>query len=239
MCGRFVLATPPEELARLFDATVHDLTITSIGPSWNVPPTASILAVTANASGARSIGTYRWGLVPPWAKDLSFGANTINARSESMATKPSFRVAFRSKRCIIPADGYYEWKTTAGEVKQPYYFTRTDGRPLAIAGLWERYLQIDPTDSSEREVFSCAIVTTEANHEVAAIHTRMPAILEPGDAWGRWLDSGFRDEEELLAMCAPAVAGTLIPRRVSSRVNSVRNNGAELIDELLDRPSLF
>ena len=138
MCGRYVLATPVGELAAYFSAQMSPTLSESVRPSWNIPPTTNIVIVTADRSGSRDLGLFRWGLVPSWAKDLSFGAKTINARAETVATKPSFRSAFRSQRCIIPADGYFEWKTTAGEVKQPYYFTRRDGSPLAFAGLWER-----------------------------------------------------------------------------------------------------
>ncbi len=239
MCGRYVLATPVEELAAYFSAQVPPSMADGFHPSWNIPPTSNIVAVTADPDGQRSLNRFRWGLVPSWAKDLSFGAKTINARAETVATKPSFRSAFRSQRCIIPADGYYEWKTTAGEVKQPYYFTRRDGSPLAFAGLWERYQFHHEADGQPRSLVTCAIITTAASSDVEAIHNRMPAILTGGDLWGRWLDGALGDREELLAMCRPAPPGTLVTKRVASLVNSVRNNGPELIEELKDRPSLF
>lgn len=239
MCGRYVLATPAGELAAFFSADIAPGLLESFRPSWNIPPATKVAAVTAERSGSRHLGELRWGLVPRWAKDLAFGAKTINARVETVAEKPSFRSSFRSQRCIIPADGYFEWKTTAGEVKQPYYFRRSDGEPLAFAGLWERF-DLPSTDGQESlPVYTCAIITTPASADVVEIHNRMPAILEPGDAWGRWLDGAFTDRDELLAMCQPARVGTLVNRRVATRVNSVRNNGPDLIEELKERPSLF
>ncbi len=239
MCGRYVLATPVGELAAYFLAQASPTLVETFHPSWNIPPTSNVIGVTADPSGQRIIGRFRWGLVPSWAKDLNYGANTINARAETVATKPSFRSAFRSQRCIIPADGYFEWKTTSGEVKQPYYFTRRDGAPLAFAGLWERYQLRSEEDEPPRSIFTCAIITTAASEDVETIHNRMPAILEAGDSWGRWLDGALDNREELLAMCRPAPSGTLHMKRVASLVNSVKNNGPGLIEELRDRPSLF
>lgn len=239
MCGRYVLATPLADLAEYFSARFSTELSGRVRPSWNIPPTSNILAITADDTGSRSMELFRWGLVPPWAKDLSFGAKTINARVETVATKPSFRAAFRSQRCIVPADGYFEWKTTAGEVKQPYYFTRSDGAPLAFAGLWECYELRSDSEETSRAVFSCAILTTEASADVVQIHNRMPVILEPGDQWGRWLDSAYHDREALQSMCGVPREGLLTKRRVGSQVNSVRNNGPDLVEELHERQSLF
>lgn len=239
MCGRFVLASSVPEIARYFAATFDEQVAEALHPSWNVPPTRRIPAITADAEGSRHLDLYRWGLVPAWAKGLSFGANTINARAESIATKPSFRGAFRSRRCLIPADGYYEWKTTPGEVKQPYLFTRTDGEPLAFAGLWEVWHSPADVAGSATTVVTCAIVTTEANDDVAEIHTRMPAILEPGEAWERWLDPDLHDRDELETLIVPAQGGTLGRRRVGAAVGSVKNDGPHLIDEEPTSPALF
>ena len=239
MCGRYVLATPVSELSAYFSAQMSSSLSEAVRPSWNIPPTTNIIAVTADRSGSRNLVLLRWGLVPPWAKDLSFGAKTINARAETVATKPSFRSAFRSQRCIIPADGYFEWKTTSGEVKQPYYFSRKDGAPLAFAGIWECYQLLSETGESPRSIFTCAIITTAASSDVEEIHNRMPVILGEQSLWGRWLDGALSDREESLAMCQSAPPGTLVKRRVTSLVNSVKNNGPELIEELKDRPSLF
>lgn len=239
MCGRYVLATPVHDLAAYFSAQAPTPLGELVRPSWNIPPTTNILAVTADSSGTRNLGLFRWGLVPRWAKDLSFGAHTINARAETVDTKPSFRSAFRSQRCIIPADGYFEWKTTAGEVKQPYYFTSRDGAPLAFAGLWERFDLHLESEGESRAVLTCAIITTRASSDVEAIHNRMPAILGAKERWGRWLDGSLNDRDELLALCQPAPEGTLKTWRVPTLVNSVRNNGPTLIEELAERPSLF
>jgi putative SOS response-associated peptidase YedK len=239
MCGRYVLATPVSDLAEYFSAQIDPSLLENFQPSWNVPPASGIAAITANRAGERHIDRLRWGLVPIWARDLSFGAKTINARAETVATKPTFRSAFRSQRCIIPADGYYEWKTTAGEVKQPYYFTRRDGMPLAFAGLWERFDLRHEGETTTTSIFTCAIITAEANQDVEEIHNRMPVVLEQGPFWDQWLDGAFANRDALLKMCQPAPTGTLMGRRVATSVNSVRNDRPELIEELLERPSLF
>jgi putative SOS response-associated peptidase YedK len=231
VCGRYVLATSLPVLASYFDAD-YGRELEELPPSWNVAPTDVVPALTADADGARRIAHYRWGLVPSWSKGLSYGANTINARAESIATKPSFRSAFRSRRCIVPADGYFEWATTPSELKQPYYLLRADGAPLAFAGLWEAWPAPVSPGQPTHWVHTCAIVTTAASSDVDAVHHRMPAILEPGDASSRWLDPELHDRDELEALIRPAPAGTLLRRRVSSAVGNVRNNGAQLLDEL-------
>jgi putative SOS response-associated peptidase YedK len=239
MCGRFVLATSVPEIANYFRATFEPIVSESVRPCWNVPPTMSIPAITARSNGDRRLGTLRWGLVPPWAKGLSFGANTINARAESIATKSSFRSAFRSQRCIIPADGYFEWKTTPGEVRQPYYFTRSDEAPLAFAGLWEAWRPSQRGAEGSDVIYTCAIVTTEANADVEAIHTRMPVILDDDGTIDRWLDSELHNRDELEAMLTPAASRTLVRRRVGAAVGNVRNDSPDLIAEELVNPALF
>src|ERR1700722_12194728 len=239
MCGRFVLATSVPEIASFFNATFEPFVAESFKPSWNVPPTMAIPAIRAHSDGVRSLDTYRWGLVPPWAKGLSFGANTINARAESVATKASFKSAFRSQRCIIPADGYYEWKNTPGEVRHPYYFTRNNHEPLAFAGLWEAWRSPQRGAEDSGVIYTCAIVTTEANDDVEAIHTRMPVILENDGTIERWLDGHLHDRDELEAMLIPAEAGTLARRRVGAAVGNVRNDRPDLITEELTNPALF
>jgi putative SOS response-associated peptidase YedK len=234
-----VLATSVPEIASFFSATFEPGAAESFKPSWNVPPTMAIPAITAHRDGIRRLHTYRWGLVPPWAKGLSFGANTINARAESIATKASFQSAFRSQRCIIPADGYYEWKTTPGEVRQPYYFARSDLEPLAFAGLWEAWRSPQRGAEDSGVIYTCAIVTTEANEDVEAIHTRMPVILEHDGAIERWLDVDLHDRDELDAMLTPAQAGTLARRRVGIAVGNVRNDRPDLITEELVNQALF
>lgn len=231
VCGRYVLETPPEELARFFSATI-DFAPREFRPSWNIPPTTEVVAVTAEPSGSRHLRHFRWGLVPPWAKDLSFGARAINARAETVATRPAFRAAFRTRRCIVPADGYYEWRKVPGGRKQPHFVARADGEPIAFAGLFERFTI--PHSEPARVVETCTIVTTAANADVAAIHDRMPVTLEPGDAFGRWLDPGFSDRAALERMCRPSPPHTFVTRRVGFSVNSVRNDGPDLVDEATD-----
>lgn len=239
MCGRFVLATSVPEIAEFFNAIFDPALAEELRPSWNVPPTNSIPAISADRHGERMLATYRWGLVPPWTEGIAFGANTINARAESVATKASFRSAFRSQRCIIPADGYYEWKTTPGEVRQPYYFTRRDAEPMAFAGLWEVWRGQDDESGEAAAIYTCAIVTTDASDDVSAIHTRMPAILENDGALERWIDPDLHDREELQALLTPAATGTLQRRRVGVAVGSVRNDRPELIVEELTNSALF
>ena len=239
MCGRFVLASSVPEIARYFSASFDEQLALELKPSWNVPPSTRIPAITADHTGTRQLALYRWGLVPAWAKGLSFGANTANARAESVATKPSFRSAFRSRRCLIPADGYFEWKTTPGEVRQPYLFFRADGDPLAFAGLWDIWYSPGERGATPTAIVTCSIVTTQANDDVAAIHTRMPAILEAGGSWERWLDPDLHNRDELESLITPARAGTLMRRRVGAAVGNVRNDGPHLIDEEPTSPALF
>lgn len=231
MCGRYVLATSVDILASYFDAELR-AKLPELPPSWNVAPTDLVPAITADARGKRRIEHYRWGLVPPWSKGLSFAANTINARAESVATKPSFRAAFRSQRCIVPADGYFEWATTPSELKQPYYLLRADGAPLSFAGLWESWPAPVGPDEPPVWIHTCAIITTAANSDVESVHHRMPAILENGEASWRWLDPELDDRDELEALLQPASPGTLLCRRVSAAVGNVRNNSSQLIEEV-------
>jgi putative SOS response-associated peptidase YedK len=230
--------TPVPVLASFFGAAFTEDLAESFRASWNVPPTSSILAVTESADHSRGLCRLRWGLVPPWAQDLSFGANTINARAETIASKPSFRAAFLARRCIVPADGYFEWKTTAGEVRQPYYFSRRDGDPLGFAALFEAWSPPGSHDDAEL-VYSCAIVTTTASGDVEDIHNRMPVVLEPGATTERWLDPRNHDRDELESLLVPAPVGTLTRHRVGRAVGNVRNDGPGLIAEEVENAGLF
>lgn len=247
MCGRITLYTPPDHLARIFGADL-DAGVDPAGrPSWNVPPTRSILAVTAERlddglhdglhDGAgtvrlhRRLGLFRWGLVPSWADDLAIGSRMFNARAETVATKPSFRSAFAHRRAVVVADGFYEWRTGPDRSKQPYYFTRADGAPLALAGLWEVWTPRG--GPPERAIRSCTVVTTEAGPDMAAIHHRTPVILEL-DGLDEWLDPGNSDKDELAALLTAPAAGTIVHRAVGRAVGNVRNDGADLIDGLLE-----
>lgn len=226
MCGRFVSASPPDEIAAWFDASLADEQL--LGPSYNVAPTDDVYAVTA-ADGTRRLETYHWGLVPRWADSPSVGSRMINARAESVATKGAFRPALDERRCIVPADGFYEWKAVAGRSKkQPMYIRAVDGHPLAFAGLWETWR--DRANPTAGTLHSCTVITTAANELMAPIHDRMPVIL-PADAWSTWLAEGT-DLDELLALLVPIAPEALRVHPVSADVGNVRNNDAHLIDEI-------
>jgi putative SOS response-associated peptidase YedK len=216
MCGRYTLSTPAGRLAEEFqlDDGAVDLT-----PSYNVAPTQQVAAVLEEG-GKRRLEMLRWGLVPSWADDPEIGARMINARSETAPEKPSFRRAFRSKRCLVPADGFYEWKREPGG-KQPYYFHMEDGRPFAFAGLWESW-------EKDGVLLSCAILTTRANSVLEGIHDRMPVIL-PSGAYDAWLDPDA-DKDQLIDLMSPYSGDDLETYPVSRFVNSPRNNDERCIE---------
>jgi putative SOS response-associated peptidase YedK len=206
MCGRYSLHSNPDVIALMFGLSE----IPAHQPRYNIAPTAQVLIIKQN--GAAMV---RWGLVPRWAKDPSIGARMNNARAETVAQKPSFREAYRKRRCLIPANGFYEWKLENG-LKQPYYIYPAGAELFAFAGLWEQWT--DPHRSLE----TCAIITTEANEKMAAVHDRMPVILESRD-FPRWLAG----EEGLLHPCPSNVIDI---RRVSRAVNNARNDLPGLIE---------
>lgn len=222
MCGRFVQAMDPEDYADHFSAQVS-LT-ESLSPSWNVAPTDRVYAV-AEHQGERLLGTFKWGLIPWFAKEAKLGVRHINARAETITEKAAFKKSFENRRCIVPADGFYEWERKDGG-KQPHLIHHGDRSPLALAGLWGSWRD----DAGER-VTSCTIITTEPNRLVAPIHDRMPVVLPPA-AWEPWLDPEFGDSAALLEMLVPAPEGTLAEHPVASLVNSVRNNVPELVRPL-------
>jgi putative SOS response-associated peptidase YedK len=235
MCGRFALFTPPVRLARYFQATLGDDVDPERRPSWNVAPTTAVLAVTARRTTEdgpveRTLTGRRWGLVPSWAKDPSAGSRLFNARGESVATKPSFRSAFKSRRVIIPADGFYEWQKQDSGAKQPHFFTRADGEPLALAGVAEAWWDKE-APSDEPAIRSCSIITTTGGPDMDGIHDRMPVILHP-DTFELWLSPDMEDAAELTSLLRPAPDGTIVHRPVSQRVGSVRNNDPELIEPI-------
>ena len=216
MCGRYTLSTPAGRLAEEFqlDSTVE------ITASYNVAPTQEVAAVLED-EGGRRLEMLRWGLVPSWADHPDIGSRMINARSETAPEKPSFRRAFRGRRCLIAADGFYEWKRENGG-KQPYYFRMQDGRPFAFAGLWESW------DKGGGELLTCTILTTRANSVLEGIHDRMPVIL-PHDAYNAWLDPDA-DKEELGELMIPYSGDDLETYPVSRFVNSPRNNDERCIE---------
>ena len=218
MCGRYTLATPKERLAEEFG---FENSSVELPPSYNIAPTQGVAAVLEEG-GQRRLEVLRWGLIPPWADDPQIGSRMINARSETASEKPSFRRAFRERRCLIPADGFYEWKRVNGG-KQPYYFRMQDGRPFAFAGLWESW-----SKGGEGEVRTCTILTTGANAIVGEIHERMPVIVAP-DAYEVWLDSAS-EKDELRGLLAPFSEEEMEAYPVSRFVNSPSNNDPRCVE---------
>ena len=195
-------------------------------PRYNIAPTQSIAAVLRRSNGdACELERLRWGLLPAWADDLSIGNRMINARAETVDQKPSFRKAFASRRCLIPADGYFEWKKT-GDGKQPYLIGLTDGGVFAMAGLWEENRKLGKDASP---LLSCTVITTDANQATCAVHNRMPVILDPAQ-YDQWLDPGFRDTETLKSFLDPAPEDWLKLTPVSRRVNSPKHDDPECLE---------
>lgn len=241
MCGRYSLTTPVEGLRRLFDFPEQP----NLEPRYNIAPTQSVAAVRrAPPSGAeenpelepaagahrRHLVMLRWGLIPSWAKDASIGSRMITARAETLAERPAFRAAFRERRCLIVADGFYEWRKRDEGPKQPYRIALGDGGPFAFAGLWERWR--DPAGGAWVE--SCAIVTGAANALVRPIHQRMPVILPP-EAFDTWLDSDS-EPAEALRLLQPYAGGDLVAFAISTRINKVANDDASVLAPLQDAP---
>ncbi len=237
MCGRYSLTTPVEGLRQLFDFPERP----NLAPRFNIAPTQSVAAVRrapgaegetelepASGANRQHLVLLRWGLVPHWTKDVSIGGRIINARAETLAEKPSFRAAFHKRRCLILADGFYEWQKQDKGPKQPYRIARRDGGPFAFAGLWERWR--DAAAGSLIE--SCTIVTTEASALLRPIHDRMPVILPP-PRFARWLDPET-ESEAALALLQPYDGDDLVAYRISLRVNSVANDDAAVITPLDD-----
>ena len=231
MCGRYVSSSTPDEIAGYFDA--DEQLERALAPSWNVAPTNDIYVVLEH-DGVRAVTANHWGLVPFWAKSVAIGNKMINARAEGIATKSAYREPFRHTRCIVPADGFYEWKPVPGQkVKQPFLITRRSAEPLALAGLWTTWR--DPASDGSERLRSATIITTTANDFMAPIHDRMPVVL-PAEAWDAWLDPANDDVEALEGLLVPAPAQVLTMRPVSTQVNNVRNQGPHLIDPVDPAP---
>jgi putative SOS response-associated peptidase YedK len=215
MCGRFTLRARLQKIAEAFAVE----NVPAIGPRYNIAPTQQVLAIRAN-HGIRTAALLRWGLVPSWAKDLKIGNATINARAESVATKPAFRAAFKARRCLIVADGFYEWRK-GGKTKQPFFIHRRDDEPFAFAGLWERW--------GPDKLETCSIVTLPANEFMQPLHERMPAILQPSE-YDTWLDAEIRDPQLLTGRALiPDTLEDFIAQPVSTTVNSPKNENAACI----------
>lgn len=226
MCGRFVSSSPVSVLAQQFMAA--EVTADEREPRFNVAPTDQVLVV-ATSRGSRRVGTLSWGLVPNWATTAATGKRMINLRSENIAERPGFRRTLQDRRCIVPADGFYEWRKVVGGPKQPHLIRARDGSPLAMAGLWDVWT--DREDPGAERLRTCTVLTTAPNHLVAALHDRMPVILPP-EAWDVWLDPSVADVGVLTSLLRPCAGDLLELVPVGTAVNSVRNDGPALIEQV-------
>jgi putative SOS response-associated peptidase YedK len=217
MCGRYVLASPGAVIAEHFRLSE----VPAYPPRYNIAPTMDALVVRETPAGEREAVMLRWGLVPAWAKDPAIGSRMFNARAEGVADKPAFRAAFRRRRCLVPADGFYEWQPVAGGRKQPYFIRLVSGAPLALAGLWERWRGPDGD-----AIATFTIVTTAANEAMRAFHDRMPVLVAPADH-DEWLSSPNPS-----ALLAPWRGEPFEIRPISTRVNSARNDSPDLLERV-------
>ena len=240
MCGRYVSSRRPEDTAGLFGARLDDAA--ELPASWNVAPTDPVWAVLERPlrgggdEPVRQLRALRWGLVPSWAKDPGVGARMINARVESVHEKPAYRKAFTARRCLLPADGFYEWQPAKGPGgtvrKQPYYIAPADGSVLAMAGLYEFWRDRARSDDDPAAwLTTCTIITTDATDAAGRVHPRMPLVVAP-DAYDDWLDPRRQDPDRLRKLLAVPAHGELEVRAVSTAVSNVRSNGPELIAPL-------
>lgn len=224
MCGRYAAARDPRDLAQHF--RVQEQPEQVLPPSYNVAPTDPVYAVLER-DGRRQLRVLRWGLVPSWAKDARVGARFINARRETVASTPAFRAAYQRRRCLLPADGYYEWKRE-GTGKQPFYLTSRDRTPLAMAGLYEVW-----KDAEGNRLWTCTVITTDAADELGEIHDRTPLLVDPAD-WARWLDPAVEDPGADLLV--PGTPGVLDAWPVDRAVGNVRNDGPHLVAPVRPEP---
>ncbi|HYL05126.1 MAG TPA: SOS response-associated peptidase [Thermoanaerobaculia bacterium] len=223
MCGRYTLTAPGEIVAEIFEL----VDVPPILPRYNLAPTQEAAVVRVAAPGApRTLSALRWGLIPYWAQDPAIGNRLINARAESLADKPAFRDSFRRRRCLVPADGFYEWKKLAAKVKQPYLIHRQDRRPFGFAGLWSSWRS---PESGPVETFT--IITTAPNGLLRPLHDRMPAILDPKD-FAAWLDPANRDTARLQSLLAPAPEAGWQTTPVSRAVNHADHDAPDCIEPL-------
>ncbi|MER6946850.1 SOS response-associated peptidase [Nonomuraea sp. NPDC000554] len=255
MCGRYASARNKHQLLEEFQVELDGDPDKELGPDYNVAPTKNVYAVLSRVPkdaerGVRQLRIMKWGLVPAWAKDPSIGSRMINARMETVAEKPSYRQAFAKRRCLLPADGYFEWmpvepergssgaesearsgrdRKNAKQKKQPYFIHPADGGVLAMAGLYEFWK--DPSradDDPLKWLVTCTVITTEAEDDLGRIHDRMPMMIERG-RWAEWLDPKLSDPKRVSSLLVPAQSGGLVADPVSTDVNNVRNNGPDLI----------
>jgi putative SOS response-associated peptidase YedK len=218
MCGRFTLSLPAEAIASTFQLS----TIPELVPKYNIAPTQPVPTILS-AGDRRQFKMLRWGLIPAWAKDATMGAKLINARAETVAEKPAFRTAFRHRRCLVIADGFYEWQQQKGK-KQPFYFRFQNGQPFAFAGLWESWQAPDG-----EKIDSCTLLTTAANTLLQPIHDRMPVILKPED-YNQWLDPQIQKPEQLQPLLQSYSSEAMVSYPVSTKVNNPTNDSPECIE---------
>lgn len=225
MCGRFSLTATPADVRAVFHLDDEPVLV----PRYNIAPSQDVAVVRRSAAGSRELVLMRWGLIPSFARDPAVGYRMINARAESVADKPAFREAFASRRCLVLADGFYEWQPGGPYGKTPHYIRSPDKKPFAFAGLWDRWHAPDG-----RALETCTIVTTDANERVRELHDRMPVVLAP-EQHDLWLDPAA-DRDQLLALLAPAPPAALESFAVSTVVNRPDNEGPECIEPV---PMLF
>ncbi|MFC4588125.1 SOS response-associated peptidase [Sphaerisporangium corydalis] len=248
MCGRYASTRKRQELLEEFQVGL-DETPEELPADYNVAPTKLVYAVltrpgetekgAGKADPVRRLRVLKWGLVPSWAKDPSIGSRMINARMETLGEKPAFRRAFAHRRCLLPADGYYEWQKTEGKNKQPYFIHPSDGGVMAMAGLYEYWK--DPSrgdDDPLKWLVTCTVITTTAEDDLGRVHDRMPVIIER-DRWADWLDPGRTDPDAVRELFSTTRPGGLALYPVSSEVNSVRNNGPRLVEPEEPESALF
>ncbi len=221
MCGRFALFSTKWVIGEEFEVIELD----ELEPRYNVAPMQDVAAVVLS-DGKRAIETFRWGLVPHWAKDEKLGSRMINARAETLAEKPSFRDAFANRRCLIPADGFYEWRKSG--TRNPVFFSMSDGKPFGLAGLWETW-----NPPSGGELKTCTIITTSPNDMVKGVHDRMPAIIPRKDR-SAWLDPDT-NVNDLQSLLSPFRAGDMESTDVTKLVNDLRNDDEDLIKPVAEK----
>jgi putative SOS response-associated peptidase YedK len=244
MCGRYTSTSTVADLESVFE--VDEVRADPLPTRYNVAPSLPVYAVAltrpkpeeGDKGPRRALGTFRWGLIPSWAKEPSVGNRMINARAEGIAEKAAYRRAVSGRRCLIPADAFYEWQRRTGRDgrpagKLPYAVRRRDGQPMALAGIWEVWR--DPSQPDAEPVRSCAIVTTRANALMEPIHDRMPVVLERED-WAAWLDPAT-DMAVIEGLMVPAAEGILEAYAVSSQVNDVKHEGPHLLEPLPEPPA--
>jgi len=233
MCGRVDIHTPPAQLARALEAQLAAGVDPEGRSSWNVGPTRSVPALVSADDHSRALDMFQWGLVPHWAKNPKTGYKMINAKAETVATKPAYRSALQRKRCLVVVDGFYEWAVpdpAEPKKKVPFYFLRRDGQPITFAGLYETWW--DKTRSKEPDKDSylqtCTIITTEAGSDMEGVHDRMPVIIEAADR-DKWLDPDIQEADQITGLLVPSPAGTLQRYPVSTEVNNTRHDGPQII----------